>query len=294
MKKLFCLDTNVFIYDPMAIYSFEDNDIIVPLAVLEELDGLKNRKYDDAGKNARSANRILDDLRQKGDLTKGIILPGGGTLRIIKSDYNAINMPAELDKDKTDNLVLSMMLDLQKSDPSVPLRLITKDISMRIKCDMLGVPCDDYLKHRVAGKTELIYGGVRVIHVKQEQLDEFHTTKRLSIDALDLDEPMLPNEYAVIKNGSAQSGSGLAKMIDNELRPIIKCDDIWGIKPRNKEQKFALDSLLDDNVKLTTLIGRAGCVVPETLVEVRLADVVIDAKPVPADTYHDAPNDWET
>lgn len=255
MKKTFCIDTNVFIYDPMALFSFEDNDVVIPLVVLEEIDALKKGQFDDVARNARATNRILDELRQKGDLTKGVELPGGGTLRIVKSKYNAAIMPAELDKDYVDNFIISTALDLQ-AELKTPVRLITKDISMRIKCDMLGVPCDDYLKHRVAGQADLIYGGVRVVTTSKENVDSFFSQKGLDIADLNLEVPMLPNEYAVIKNHSA--ASGLAKCVGSELVPIIHCDDAWGLKPRNKEQRFALDSLMDDEIRLATLIGPAG------------------------------------
>lgn len=239
----------------MAIYSFQDNDIVIPLAVLEEIDAIKDKRFDDAGKNARMTNRILDELRHAGDLTKGISLPNGGTLKIVKTHDSTV-LPPELNKDKNDNFIIATALKLHNDDPTKNVRLITKDISMRIKCDMLGVPCDDYLKHRVAGKTDMIYGGVRVVTTTKENLDEFYLKKALSVSKLDLSEPLLPNEYVVIKNGG--SSSGLAKTVGDHLYPIIDCQDAWGLKPRNKEQKFALDALLDDNIKLTTLIGPAG------------------------------------
>jgi PhoH-like ATPase len=260
LKKTFCLDTNVFLYDPMAIYSFEDNDVVIPLVVLEEIDKLKDLRFDDAGRNARMTNRILDELRQKGDLTKGVMLPGGGQLRIVKSQYSAATMPAEMDKNKIDNWIISTVLDLQASiisrDKHAIVKLITKDISMRIKCDMLGVPCDDYLKHRVAGKTDMIYGGLRVVSTTQENLDRFHSTRSLSTELLDLPEPLMPNEYVVLK--SSGSASGLARNNSGVLRTIIHSDNVWGLRARNKEQRFALDALLDDNIKLATLIGPAG------------------------------------
>lgn len=261
MKKIFCIDTNVLLYDPLAINSFEDNEIVIPLAVLEEIDAIKDRRFDDAGKNARMANRFLDDLRQNGDLTKGVMLPNGGSLRIAKSGAESLVacdmlLPVELNKTKTDNFIIATAMQLQIDNPDVIVKLITKDISMRIKCDMLGIPCDDYLKHRVAGKTDMIYGGLRVVTTTKEVLDEFYSKRRLDVAKLELTERLLPNEYVVIKNGG--SSSGLAKAVNDVLVPIIECNDAWGLKPRNKEQKFALDALLDDDIKLATLIGPAG------------------------------------
>lgn len=254
MKKTFCIDTNVFIYDPRAVYSFEDNDVVIPIIVLEELDKLKEHRFDDAGKNARITNRVLDELRHTGDLMKGVRLPGGGTLRIIRSTLSA-DIPQEFDKNRADNFIISAVLELQK-ELGEPVRLITKDISMRIKCDALGVKCEDYLKHHI-GKSDLIYGGVRVVNTTKANLDEFYRSKGLDVDKLNIDEDLFPNEYVVIKNG--HSTSGLSKCVDGTLKPIINVDDVWGLKPRNKEQRFALDALFDDNVKLTTMIGAAGC-----------------------------------
>jgi PhoH-like ATPase len=239
----------------MAIYSFHDNDVVIPLAVLEEIDSIKDKRFDDAGRNARMSNRILDELRQKGDLTAGVPLPGGGTLTIVRSEYDPSIMPSELDKNKIDNHIISTALSLQKQ-LKTPIRLITKDIGMRVKCDMLGVQCDDYLKHRVAGKTDMIYGGVRVISISKTNLDDFYHTKSLPISQLEVSDPFLPNEYVVLKHGG--SSSGLSKVVGDNLRPIIECNDAWGLRPRNKEQKFALDALLDDDIKLATLIGPAG------------------------------------
>lgn len=255
MKKTFCIDTNVFLYDPNAIFSFEDNDVIIPLAVLEEIDHIKNSRFDDAGRNARLTNRILDDLRQKGNLMEGVELPGGGAIKIVKSGHFGPSMPSELDKDRTDNFIIATVLEQQKQLQTKVI-LITKDISMRIKCDALKVPCDDYLKHRVAGKTDMIYGGLTVAHVQPSTLDEFYVSKSIPVEVISNGADLHPHEYVVLKGG--KSLSGLAKRVGDELKPIIETKDVWGLKPRNKEQKFALDGLLDDDTALATLIGPAG------------------------------------
>jgi len=257
LKKTFCLDTNVFLYDPRAVFSFEDNDVVIPLAVLEEIDKQKQR-CDDAGKNARATNRLLDELRQRGNIVTGVELPGGGMLRILKSRYNAGLMPAELDPDKVDNFIISSVIELQQ-ELEMPVMLVTKDISMRIKCDTLGVPCDDYLKHRVAGAAESIYGGVQVTSIPRQTMDAFYREKLLSATGLDLSHEPFPNEFVVLKCDESPSGSALARFIGGVLRPIHVRDEVWGLRPRNKEQKLAFDALLDDDIKLVSLIGMAGC-----------------------------------
>lgn len=257
MKKTFCIDTNVFLYDPKAIFAFEDNDVVIPLVVLEEIDRQKKRP-DDAGRNARAVNRMLDELRHQGDLMKGIVLPGGGTLRILRSDYDA-SMPVELDPKLADNLIISTAITLAASSGvQQPVMLITKDISMRIKCDVLGMPCDDYLKHRVAGSSELIHGGVRVVDVGRDVIDDFHRSRSVDALRLGLEHDLVPNEFVVLRNPASPSGSGLGRSIGGNVRHIVGYDDIWGLRPRNKEQRFALDMLMDQDIQLATLIGPAG------------------------------------
>lgn len=256
MKKIFCLDTNVLLYDPLAFNSFEDNDVVIPMIVLEEIDSVKNKRADEVGRNARLVNRYLDDLRKQGSLLEGVTLPGGGVFRIIRTKSSTSDLiPNDLDKDKADNLIISAAIELQSST-DVKVILITKDISMRIKCDILKVPCDDYLKHRVAGQADGIYGGVRVSVITQNKLNEFYQKGHIEASDIDEHETLVENEYIVLKSG--ESASGLARFQGGIIKQITQCNEAWGLKPRNKEQKFALDMLTDDNIKLCTLIGQAG------------------------------------
>lgn len=256
MKKTFCLDTNVFLYDPNALFSFEENDVVIPFKVLEEIDSKKTLN-DEVGFNARQTNRILDDLRTTGDLNKGIPLDNGGTLRIVTGSANIFGMPEELEN-KADNFIISTAQKLQKELHPSPVFLISKDISMRIKCDILGVPCQDYKKHRVAPDAERVYGGIRVVEVSDDTVDEFFQNRELPVEALseDYDYDFYPNEFIVIKGPN--SSSGLARFMSGKLVKITEWKDVWGLRAKNKEQQFALDVLMDDNIKLTTLIGKAG------------------------------------
>lgn len=242
------------LYDPKAIFSFEDNDIVIPFKVLEELDSKKTRQ-DDVGYGARQSNRILDELRLKGDLSKGVKLPGGGTVRIVTGSSHIDNMPEELEN-KADNFIIGVAKKLQQ-EQKTPVSLITKDISMRIKCDILGVKCEDYLKHRVAGNAEGVYGGVRVINTTVDTVDKFFFNKRLDVEDLELRD-INPNEFFVLK-AEESSQSGLARYKGGELRKIVEYKDgVWGLKPKNKEQRFALDILMDPDIKFVSLIGKAG------------------------------------
>ncbi len=248
MKKTFCLDTNVLLYDPKAIFSFVDNNVVIPLRVLEELDSKKVRP-DEVGYNARQTNRFLDELRLKGDLSKGVRLDNGGTLQIVAMPECSDDLPSEL-VNNNDNFIISTAKRLQK-EAGNPVHLISKDISMRIKCDILGVSCQDYLKHRVAGEVDAVYTGYRTISVTKNQLDQFYMHKSIELPEHDFFE----NEFIIL---SAGSSSGLARFKNGIVKKIIEVDDVWGVKPRNKEQRFALDILLDPDVKFVSLIGKAG------------------------------------
>jgi len=217
--------------------------------VLEELDEKKFRT-DEVGYNARQTNRILEDLRLTGDLRTGVTLPGGGSLRIeIPSEEPLTDL-----KRTPDNEIIATVRRLQERVESV--FLITKDISMRIKCDILGVKCQDYRKHRVSEELGDIYTGLQVVTITKDLMDSFFKDRKLPLELIDFNRPPMPNECIVLKN--CGSGSGLGRVKDGELRKIVDRKDVWGLTPRNKEQQFAFDLLMDDSIKLTTLIGRAG------------------------------------
>lgn len=234
---------------------------MIPLVVLEEIDKNKSRR-DDAGRSARAANRALDNLRKKGDLSAGVGLPSGGSVRIIKSKFNGFNMPMELTKESVDNMIISMVKDMQ-SEMDTPVILITKDISMRVKCDTLGVKCEDYLKHNVVRDTTHVYGGLCVIKTHADNVDLCFKQKKIDLSLIEKDDEseftLLPNEFVVLKNGGSQSALCRYDARKKQLQLITEYKDgIWGLKPRNKEQKFALDILLNKDVKLVSLIGPAG------------------------------------
>jgi len=273
MKKTYVLDTNVLLSDPKSIFSFEDNDLVIPLVVLEELDHHKSR-LDEVGKNARQVSKTLDELRLKGSLVEGILLQNGTTLKIVPIGPNLLtNLPAELTSSKVDNMIISFMLQLKQenvfdsqdsNNQSSQAILVTKDINVRIKCDSLGVKCEDYLKMRVATDANHFYKGVEVIEIDESRVDEFYKENKLLLTSEELNDRLLyPNQIVVIKN-IGQDGkttkSALSKhtSINKPLLPIVKIEQAFGLKPRNKEQSFSLDLLFDDNIKLLTLTGPSG------------------------------------
>jgi PhoH-like ATPase len=260
MKKTYVLDTNVLLSDPNSIFSFEDNDLIIPMAVLEELDRHKSR-LDEVGKNARHVSKSLDTLRENGSLIDGVELHNGGTIKIVSVDGDfAKKLPPELLASKTDNMIIALMLHL--SSPNCVL--VSKDINVRIKCDSLGIKCEDYLKMRVAVDENQFYRGVEVLEVPLECVNRFYIDGSVLLDPEDIgNKKLFPNQIVVLKT-TGQDGntikSALAKCIshDKPLVSISKIESAFGLKPRNKEQSFSYDLLFDDSIKLLTLTGPSG------------------------------------
>ena len=257
-KKTYVVDTNVLLSDPNSIFAFEENDVIIPMVVLEELDRHKSRP-DEVGRNARQVTRSLDNLRERGSLTTGIKLKEGGTLTVAQLDPSWLTkLPTGLQVDKPDNMIIAFAL------ASKGAILVSKDINVRIKCDSLGVKCEDYLKMRVTDNPEKFYKGVDVIELDEELIDRFYRTGELDLPPHVLKgRKLYPNQIIVIKNvcDGQTIKSALTKCVDplKPLVPIAKIEQAFGLKPRNKEQTFSLDLLFDDNIRLLTLIGPSGC-----------------------------------
>lgn len=258
-KKVYVLDTNVLLSDPNSIFAFQEHDLIIPMIVLEELDRHKSR-LDEVGKNARQISRTLDDMRGNGSLIKGVKLPEGGKLKIVSIDVSVYNnLPQELQISKVDNQILAFMLSL-KSTNSI---LVSKDINVRIKCDSLGIKCEDYLKMRVTSDPEKFYRGVEVLEVDEDVIDEFYRNEKTDLpDSIIKNRKLFPNQIIVIKNviEGQTSKSAISKLSSNckTILPITKVDQIFGLKPRNKEQNFSIDLLLDNEIKLLTMLGPSG------------------------------------
>ena len=264
-KKTYVLDTNVLLSDSNSIFSFDDNDVVIPMAVLEELDRHKGRP-DETGRNGRQVSRMLDQLREKGSLLMGVPLPNGGTLKIVSIGNDLLKgMPAELQEGKVDNLLIAFMLRVSEAGLEgfeTPV-LVSKDINVRIKCDALGIRCDDYLKMRAADDPQKFYRGVEVLEATEEMVDRFYIDGELAITPELLNGGhVYPNQIVIIKNtcNGETIKSAIAKCTDpgSPLVPITKIEQAYGLRPRNKEQAFSLDLLFDENIKLLTLVGPSG------------------------------------
>ena len=252
MKKTFVLDTNVLLHDIDCINNFADNKVAIPIAVIEELDGLK-KAADERGRSARIITHRIDSLRSKGKLSEGVPVNKGGILKI-ELDPVKVDIPEELRVSSNDNRILLTALALQKKGEKVIF--ISKDTNLRIKAEVIGLTVQDYEKEKV--NVEELYAGYRTILVKQEDIDRFFADKKLSAAKMD---PFSTNEFAILKDKDNESHSALAKYDrkENVLVPLFHSDaHPWGIKPLNKEQRFAFELLLCNEINLVTLIGVAG------------------------------------
>lgn len=256
-KKTFVLDTNVLMSDPNSIFSFDEHDVIIPLVVLEELDRHKSRP-DEVGRNVRQVTRSLDNLRERGSLMEGVTLKEGGTLRVGRMSPKAAE--PGLDPNKPDNLIIDYAQGVKGAV------LVTKDINVRVKCDSLGIRCEDYLRMRVADDPQKFYRGVDVIEVSDELIDRFYKDGHINCPMFTSGRAATwyPNQIVILKHvkDGHTCKSAITKCRVDEagqsLVPIVDVDQAFGLKPRNKEQKFSLDLLFDDRIKLLTLVGPSG------------------------------------
>jgi PhoH-like ATPase len=226
--------------------------VLIPIEVIEEIDRFK-RESSELGQNARNVSRALDALRAKGHLNKGVKLDNGGTLRIIFHDRNG---DGPFGANTVDSRIVSLSVAIHKAEPKIPTILVTKDINLRIKADTVGLPAEDYESDRVL-LTDL-YTGMFELTVPAEEMSRFRVEGELDLNGRG---KYFPNEYCTLIEETNPKRTALTKvdMAGAKLVPILDCrEGIWGIKPRNREQHFAFDALLDDRVKLVTLMGKAG------------------------------------
>jgi PhoH-like ATPase len=254
MKKVFVLDTNVLLHDPTAMFRFEDNDVILPITIIEELDRFK-KLTETTGRNARQVSRRLDDLRMQGSLIEGITLKGGGILRVVLCRSETLNdLPVELEGDSNDNAILAVALE-QKRQCDCNVVLVSKDTNLRIKADVLGVAAEDYETDKV--DIGDLYTGMVDLYVSPEEIGQvFKQGFYLS------DQSLYPNQMVTLVDKLNPSHTALAivEADGQKITPLPKLPHhgVSRIHPRNREQQFALSLLLRDTVSLITLVGRAG------------------------------------
>ncbi len=255
MKKTFVLDTNVLIHNPKALESFEDNTVVVPLAVIEELDTFK-KSQDEKGRNAREVARMLDEMRQKGKLQEGVNLPNGGVLRVETSMLNG-ELPASLAHSKVDNYIVGVALALKNRGENV--RFISKDINVRIKADALGLIAEDFETNKI--NIDELYSGWTTVTVKDAEVDEFYKSGRISLVPYLEQHALYENEFLLLKSDIHEGKTALSVYNSGlkQAQPLwFKDPEAWGIKALNREQHFALNLLLNDRISMVTLVGSAG------------------------------------
>ena len=251
-KKVFVLDTNVLLHDPMAIFHFQEHDIVIPIVVIEEIDTFK-KDQTDLGRNARNVSRQLDKLRTTGTLSQGVPLEGGGSLKVDVA-VHAMDLITTLDKHKADNQILACALDLMNVRKEKVV-MVSKDTNLRIKADALGLLAEDYTTDKVA--VDELYTGTVVWMVDPAQVD-------LLFDgglALEEGQELNPNQFVTLVDRTNETHTALGRYYasDNRIHPLKRVEVApWGIKPRNREQQFALELLLDDSIQVVTLLGKAG------------------------------------
>jgi PhoH-like ATPase len=251
-RKTFVIDTNVLLHDPDAIEKFKGNDVVIPLMVLEELDGMK-RSTDELGKNARHVVRYIDALKKKktGDLHSGVQIENGTRVRIQVEVKPLEKKAFPLPLDRNTNKILYIAYQLREMGEQVVL--VSKDFVMRVKAEAIGLEVEDY--ENLKASYDKIYKGYRKLEVPKRDIDLFIKDGFLPTDLKDL----RPNEYCLLSSPEQSSAIAKYNSASKRLEPLMKITrDIWGILPLNTEQKCAMDLLLRDDIKLVTLIGQAG------------------------------------
>ncbi len=266
------LDTSTLLYDGLAFKTFHSSDIYIPFSVLEEIDTFK-RDMGEKGRNARQFNRFMDNLRDKGTLTEGVLLESGSCL-FICMDLLA-DIPG-LDLSKVDHRILATALYLKKQSSSQRVELVTKDINLRIKADVFGIPARDYDPEQTPDFEEL-YTGICSVNVDSKEINTFREKKTLPVkkfqkgpsqsaklagpndkNTLLESQKLYPNQYVVLKSGKENA----IGRYDDKKKHIVSVyapsEPIWGVHPRNRAQSFALDALMNDNIMFVSLLGKAG------------------------------------
>lgn len=247
-RKVFVLDTNVLIHNPESILSFRDNEIVIPLQVLEELDNLKTYA-DQRGKSARDAIRFLDSVSKRGDLHDGVKLENGSSLRVSLAQSDKV--PKGFDTTNPDNRIILCAASIKESGRHV--FFVSKDINARVKSTALGVKAVDYEKEKVDIAT--LYQGVSEVEIAQDLFATLEAT-----GSLPWKDRLRPNEFVVLKEhgtvrerlARCRPEEGVIEALPEELEPVS------GISPLNARQRVALELLLDDKLRLVTLVGKAG------------------------------------
>ena len=262
IKKNYVLDTSVCLTDAEAIYKFGNNDLFLPLKVLEEIDKHKKRQ-DSVGLNARAIIRSLDDMRKNNNLQKGVrIGKGKGMLRVMSYEViKKAHFPPDLDRRIADHIIIATGKAIQAEYPKRKTIVVSRDINMRVICDSIGLLTEDYISEKAVTSSDQLYKGYSEFLVDDQLIDRFYNNEDIIIAKDEVKEVWYPNQYLLMISNANPKKSCLAAFVSHQapLKKVIydRLPD-WKIAARNKEQSFAIDMLLNPKIRLVTLVGRAG------------------------------------
>ena len=255
MIKNYVIDTNVLLTDPTAIFNFEDNNVIVPIGVIEELDKFK-KDMSELGRNAREVSRSLDELRLQGNLREGVKIDSGGTVAV---RYNG-NFGSLMKETNVDLHVIHLAQKIMEKDTSTPTIIVSRDINVRIRATALGLKAENYESLKAEYKD--VSEGYTTIDIDPVLFEELQEKKKVPVEDLyDADFPLLPNHYYAVANSINPDGGTFFARMNSQgtaLQRLISCPNELTIKPKNKEQGFVVDALMDRDISLVSIAGPAG------------------------------------
>jgi PhoH-like ATPase len=260
-KKNYVLDTSVYLTDADALFKFDNHDIHIPLKVLEEIDKHKKRQ-DSVGINARKIIRTLDELRAKGNLQKGVRLgKGKGVLKAVSYEVlKDVVFPSDLDLRIPDHMIIASAMAVRQESTRRTC-VVSRDINMRVICDSIGMPSEDYTTERVVHSSDELYSGLAIHLVDDQVIDRFYGDDDILIGEDEVEGEWHPNQYVLMVSNANEKKTCLGRFYTHfqPIKKIVhsKIPD-WKISSRNKEQAFAIDLLMDPSVKVVSLVGRAG------------------------------------
>jgi len=257
MKKYYVLDTNILISDPKAIYKFEDNTVVIPITVIEELDTLKGRQ-DEIGRMARHTIREIEAIRVKDpdNFDAGIELPSKGKLRIELNHTEMDKLPYRVHDETCDDRILATAFKLKEEGSDVTL--VTKDANLRIKASSVQIKAEEYRNEKV--EIDELYTGQISLDVSSDVIDAYFLNKTLDLSPLITETtPIYPNELVILSHGNQSAvGRAIKDGTDLTLKPFFNNSFSYHVSPKNIEQEFALQLLMDPEIDLVTLAGPAG------------------------------------
>ena len=289
MKKIFILDTNVLIHDPEAMFSCDDNDVYLPIYVIEEIDKLK--EYNDrVGKSARETSRNIEKLRKEEknsnlSLLEGLKNSTGGTFRIVLGENDSVNIPDSLNKNLTDNKIIGQALRIKNENKKRKVILVSKDMNVRIKANVLGMETVDYVKDQI--DINQLYEGWKEIEISNDLFSLLEKAPIINWDLVLKEEPKA-NELIRFKNSNKEILTIYKKEREKLEKQVFADTKVWGVFARNTEQKQAMELLMDERIKLVTLVGKAGtgktllaiATALEQVVERKLYKKIFIARPI--------------